>query len=145
MVVDCSASRVQHTTAHERLCTLPFNDVTDTDSGRGRCAVRPKGLHDFTAYVGLHKPSPAICSENAGVKQQEETSQYGKPVVYRIDDVNRQGTGKKGNGKKGNLSLLTFVITSYITAAVYNKDTDMYTQALMIRKSGTGITNRDTQ
>jgi len=39
----------------------------------------------------------------------------------------------------------TFVITSYITAVVYNKDTDMYTPALMIRKSGTGITNTDTQ
>ena len=41
----------------------------------------------------------------------------------------------------------TFVITSYITAVVYrpNKDTDMYTQALMIRKSGTRITNTDTQ
>ena len=143
--MDCSAARVQHTTAHVRLCTLPFNDVTDTDSGRGRCAVRPKGLHDFTAYV--YKPRPAICSENAGVKQQEETSQYGKPVVYRIDEVDRQGTGKKGNGKKGNLSLLTFVITSYITAAVYNKDSDMYTQALMIRKSGKGIrpTNTDRQ
>ena len=41
----------------------------------------------------------------------------------------------------------TFVITSYITAVVYNKDTDMYTQALMIRKSGKGIrpTNTDRQ